>query len=350
PPTCNTLKDALQKAYELEEAFRRCNPLDEIKRYPNIAKDAHMEPTNSKKQVQFEASPNQNDWCTICTRHKHLNKDCHKQQRERKTEQKTTIKACFNHYFNSDQGSNSSSKEANRRRQFMYNKRISSQPVFQPKLPIIYENQSQDSLEDTNQLPTHDSKLVVTDHMKWYNIKDTILISQNTRENSNQHGSLQGDCLINEQQVMYTIDTGADVTVISENVYISFKKPLPLEPIKNFIANAGGGGLDIVGQTYSQIKIGEYAIFTFLIVVKNLVVDCLLGMDLIPQFPFFKQPIDQVRDVIGQMNHKLYQVPKYFSKNAHINTQFIKCLTELDSNHFIDRTKDMIQSIAASSL
>ncbi|RMZ99989.1 hypothetical protein BpHYR1_047120, partial [Brachionus plicatilis] len=116
PPTCNTLKDALQKAYELEEAFRRCNPPDEIKRYPNIAKDAHMEPTNSKKQVQFEASPNQNDWCTICTHHKHLNKDCHKQQH---------------------------------------------------------------SLEDTNQLPTHDSKLVVTDHMKWYNITDTILISQN---------------------------------------------------------------------------------------------------------------------------------------------------------------------------
>ncbi|RNA24571.1 hypothetical protein BpHYR1_010714, partial [Brachionus plicatilis] len=99
PPTCNTLKDALQKAYELEEAFRRCNSLDEIKRYPNIAKDAHMELTNSKKQVQFEASPNQNDWCTICTHHKHMNKDCHKQQRERKTEQKTIIKACFNHYF-----------------------------------------------------------------------------------------------------------------------------------------------------------------------------------------------------------------------------------------------------------
>ncbi|RNA16860.1 hypothetical protein BpHYR1_027852, partial [Brachionus plicatilis] len=75
PPRCNTLKNALQKAYELEEAFRRCNPLDEIKRYPNIAKDAHMELTNSKKQVQFEASPNQNDWCTICTHHKHLNKD-----------------------------------------------------------------------------------------------------------------------------------------------------------------------------------------------------------------------------------------------------------------------------------
>ncbi|RNA12852.1 hypothetical protein BpHYR1_038635 [Brachionus plicatilis] len=244
----------------------------------------------------------------------------HKQQRERKTEQKTTIKACFNHYFNSDKGSNSSSKEANRRKQFMYNKRMSSQPVFQPKLPIFYENQAQDSLEDTNQMPTHDSKLFVTDHMKWYNITDTILISQNTRENSNQHGSLQGDCLINEQQVTYTIDSGADVTVISENVYISFKKPLPLEPIKNIIASAGGGGLDIVGQTYSQIKIDEYAIFSFLIVVKNLVVDCLLDMDLIPQFPFFKQPIDQVRDVIGQMNHKLYQVPKYFSKNAHINT------------------------------
>ncbi|RNA03225.1 hypothetical protein BpHYR1_037704, partial [Brachionus plicatilis] len=203
PPTCNTLKDALQKAYELEEAFRRCNPLDEIRRYPNIAKDAHMEPTNSKRQI--EASPNQNDWCTICTHHKHLNKDCHKQQRERKTEQKTTIKACFNHYFNSDEGSYSSSKEANRRRQFMYNKRISSQPVFQPNLPIIYENQAQVSLEDTNQLPIHDS-------------------NQNTRENLNQHGSLQGQCLINEQQVTYTIKTGADVTVISENVYISFKK------------------------------------------------------------------------------------------------------------------------------
>ncbi|RNA17755.1 hypothetical protein BpHYR1_046144, partial [Brachionus plicatilis] len=149
PPTCNTLKDTLQKAYELEEALE-----DEV----------HMEPTNSKKKI--EASPNQKDWCTICTHHKHLNKDCHKQQRERKTEQKTTIKACFNHYFNSAEGSNSSSKEANRRRQFMYNKRISSQPVFQPKLPIIYENQTQDSLEDTNQLPTYDSKLVVTDNLK----------------------------------------------------------------------------------------------------------------------------------------------------------------------------------------
>ena len=343
PPTCNTLKDALQKAYELEEAFRRCNPLDEIKRYPSIAKDAHMEPTNTKKQT--EASSNQNDWCTICTHHKHLNKDCHKQQRERKTEQKTTVKACFNHYFNSDENSNSSSKEANRRRQFMNNKRISNQPQFQPNLPIIYENH-----EDTNEQQNHNRNLVVTDKMKWYNITDTILINQNTNENTNQHESLQGECLINEQKITYTIDTGADVTVISENVYNSMQNPSPLEPMTNFIASAGGSGLDILGRTYSQVKIGDYAIFTFLIVVKNLVVDCLLGMDLIPQFPFFKQPIEQVRDVIGQMNEKLYQVPKYFSKNAHISTQYIKSLTEFDSNHYIDRIKDMIQSIAASSL
>ncbi|RNA04900.1 hypothetical protein BpHYR1_022841 [Brachionus plicatilis] len=62
----------------------------------------------------------------------------------------------------------------------MYNKRISFQPVLQPDLPIIYENQARYSLQDTNQLPTHDSKLVGTDHMKWYNITDTILISLNT--------------------------------------------------------------------------------------------------------------------------------------------------------------------------
>ena len=47
------------------------------------------------------------------------------------------------------------------------------------------------------------------------------------------------------------------------------------------IAGAGGANLATLGRRYAELRIGETAVFTFLVDIKDLVSDCLLGIDLL---------------------------------------------------------------------
>ncbi|RNA30931.1 hypothetical protein BpHYR1_046587, partial [Brachionus plicatilis] len=132
-----------------------------------------------------------------------------------------------------------------------------------------------------------------------------------------KHDEIEGVCLLNELPIKYTLDTGAEITVISDRAYSSLKHPTILEPVPNLIASAGGSGLTVLGRSYALITIGEVSIFTFLVVIKDLVVDCLLGMDLLQQFPFFKKPIDEFRKVLVQMSKQVTIKPRFNLMNVY---------------------------------
>ena len=86
-PACNTIDEALKRAYELEEAFKRCNPDEDI-----ITND------NQTKDTTTQLNPN--DLCQICSNPKHLNKECFRQNPSLipRNENKT-VKACLNNSF-----------------------------------------------------------------------------------------------------------------------------------------------------------------------------------------------------------------------------------------------------------
>ncbi|RNA43914.1 hypothetical protein BpHYR1_001299 [Brachionus plicatilis] len=113
---------------------------------------------------------------------------------------------------------------------------------------------------------------------------------------------------------------------------------------------AGGSGLTIVGRTYAQITIGEVSIFTFLVVIKDLVVDCVLGMDLLQQCPFFKKPIEELRKVVVQISKQVTIKPRFYLMNVYNSSRYIRSVTDINIDKYMNKIQESIKSIAASSL
>ncbi|RNA28342.1 hypothetical protein BpHYR1_042786, partial [Brachionus plicatilis] len=113
---------------------------------------------------------------------------------------------------------------------------------------------------------------------------------------------------------------------------------------------AGGSGLDVLGKTYVEFRIGDFAVLTFIIVVKNLVMDCLLGMDVLPKFPFFKQPIDQLKQTAQIMTNKLTTHPKFYRKRVLQSPLRVSNLCEVNVDHYITKIHELLKNNSAACL
>ncbi|RNA33580.1 KRAB-A domain-containing [Brachionus plicatilis] len=270
-----SINETLKKASELEKAFSRCNAESQG---INGLQCGQYNNDIPQHRANFTTKPNQ-DWCTNCTHHKHLAKDCLRNKRASRPSNcmaTTRVRACYN------------------------------------------RSEPDQSAAQRIQVYKHDE--------------------------------IEGVCLLNELPIKYTLDTGAEITVISDRAYSSLKHPTILEPVPNLIASAGGSGLTVLGRTYAQITIGEVSIFTFLVVIKDLVVDCLLGMDLLQQFPFFKKPIDELRKVVVQMSKQVTIEPRFYLMNVYNSSRYIRSVTDINIDKYMNKIQESIKSIAASSL
>ena len=93
---------------------------------------------------------------------------------------------------------------------------------------------------------------------------------------------IRGVCKINNQMVVFDLDTGADVSALSETAFETLN-PLPkLTQINREIHSAGGIMDNILGLARVNVQIGKDTVSSHLLIVKGLTVDCLLGRDLLP--------------------------------------------------------------------
>ena len=93
---------------------------------------------------------------------------------------------------------------------------------------------------------------------------------------------------LNNVYVNYMLDTGAEVTAISPEIYnkLSLSSIAVMEPYRYPHARmANGGTAEIMGSVLVVLELGDYACETTLIVVKDLAVDCLLGLDVVQSHP-----------------------------------------------------------------
>lgn len=88
-------------------------------------------------------------------------------------------------------------------------------------------------------------------------------VFQKEEDIENIDNSIESTCLINELPISYIVDTGAQISLISDKVNSQLKNPSPLEKVPTVIAGAGGTNLATLGRTYAECRIGETAIFTF---------------------------------------------------------------------------------------
>ena len=79
------------------------------------------------------------------------------------------------------------------------------------------------------------------------------------------------------------VDTGAEVSVISERVYNSLKPKPQLENKNANLQTADGSPLSTEGLVRLQLKTGSYSTFHDFFVAKNLNRNCILGRDWLTQ-------------------------------------------------------------------
>ena len=74
---------------------------------------------------------------------------------------------------------------------------------------------------------------------------------------------------LNDQQTNLCIDTGAEVTVIPEKVYLCIGSPA-LKPLDKMLKGAGNNWLDCRGQFLERLQKGDLTIKEKIYVVENL--------------------------------------------------------------------------------
>jgi hypothetical protein len=112
--------------------------------------------------------------------------------------------------------------------------------------PIVHQKQMEkEILNEVLSTP----QVVETAPVKKQLEEDTQIMQATNNINSQyivlRETNIQGACLINELPVTYTIDTGAELTVIIDRVYNDMEGHSPLKAVPNFIAGAGGKSLNI---------------------------------------------------------------------------------------------------------
>ncbi|RNA37621.1 hypothetical protein BpHYR1_029706, partial [Brachionus plicatilis] len=255
----------------------------------------HTRVTFEENQRSIENEAN-HDFCTLCTHHKHLAKDCFKNP-------------------SNPRNRNNSENQVRAIR----NQKKRKVPTIKQDNTVRVEHHSIEH-QGENVQPLN-SKVDTTEK-----------VFQKEEDIENIDNSIEGRCLINELPTSYIVDTGAQISVISDRVYSRLKNPSPLEKVPNVIAGAGGAGL------------------ATLVVIKDLVSDCLLGMDLLEQFPYFSQPIDKLRETVKQLSKDFVNEPKYYLQNTLSKSCLINTISDINLNLYLEKINTLIKSISAASL
>ncbi|RNA28818.1 hypothetical protein BpHYR1_048386, partial [Brachionus plicatilis] len=109
-------------------------------------------------------------------------------------------------------------------------------------------------------------------------------LTQPTREHihSRRPEPIREVCKINNQVVAFDLDTEAHISAISKEAYDSLQPQPKLVTVNREIYSAGGVMDNVLGLARVDLHIGNDSVSSHLLVVENLMVDCLLGRDLLP--------------------------------------------------------------------
>ncbi|RNA42581.1 Retrovirus-related Pol poly from transposon [Brachionus plicatilis] len=97
-----------------------------------------------------------------------------------------------------------------------------------------------------------------------------INITKSQNLNSTVAENLEGDCLINDILTHFQIDTGSDITAISDKKYKDLPNGKEMIQVRNDITGADGSNLVILGRTGVKIQFGTYITQMNVYIIKDL--------------------------------------------------------------------------------
>ena len=109
---------------------------------------------------------------------------------------------------------------------------------------------------------------------------------------------IRGTCRMNDTIVEFVTDTGACRTIIDESTLNLIKGSLLENNTRNF-RTADGYQIETLGFTRVKLQIDKYQCYTEVLVVKKLVNNCLLGMDILHSCPLISETIKKLNTQIS---------------------------------------------------
>ena len=111
---------------------------------------------------------------------------------------------------------------------------------------------------------------------------------------------LNGFCLVDNHPCDYLLDTGAGRTVIRENM-IPLERRNEIIPLKGSVFTFDGNLSPILGIKNCTLQIGNTFCKGDFLVARQLIKDCLLGMDVLTSCPLFKEAITSLHTSIKSL-------------------------------------------------
>ncbi|MCA9334436.1 retroviral-like aspartic protease family protein, partial [Candidatus Saccharibacteria bacterium] len=114
-----------------------------------------------------------------------------------------------------------------------------------------------------------------------------------------------GMCCIQGRPIEYELDTGADLTIISERIYRELQ-PIPaLVPCETDFVAANGVAMQVIGQIRVPIRLGNEESSETLYVVSDLANDMLLGRELMSKFGSINDTMAVVRHRVRELSRQV---------------------------------------------
>ena len=104
---------------------------------------------------------------------------------------------------------------------------------------------------------------------------------------------IKGICSIDDVSCEYLTDTGASKTVIHERL-LNRSRTKDILPFDSIVLTADGSCANILGSLKVKLEMHEHTMFTYVLVAKDLCVDCLMGMDVLTIHPSTKEAIHRL--------------------------------------------------------
>ncbi|CAF0816729.1 unnamed protein product [Brachionus calyciflorus] len=161
-----------------------------------------------------------------------------------------------------------------------------------------YLNQQyQNSKPKNSILPTHNTTFL--------NANDQLNFST-VAEN------LEGDCLVNDSFTHFQIDTDEIIQ----------------------IAGADGNNFTILGKTWIKIQFGTYITQMYVYIIKDLVQECLFGLDFVNKFIGFRIPIGHLTSTLNKQDTK--GTEENPTKIEFIKNKILELLTSVSAPSLMD--------------
>lgn len=143
----------------------------------------------------------------------------------------------------------------------------------------------------------------------------TVIMSNSQNSQIGRVKPIEGQAIFNNSLIKYMCDSGADRTIINENVYNTIKIQAPetkLEPANGLKMYSVTNEIRILGIVRLDrciiSPLGDLK-YTEVVVTENISnYECLLGRDVINRVPELKQKLDSIHDVVRKMSNEVRKI------------------------------------------